>query len=76
MASDLLLGASLALVLIILASILGAVKRRERFAFVAGVALFVLAHAVAPPETIGLLVAVAGIVLVLASTVPLLRQPV
>lgn len=76
MASDLLVGASLVLVLVILASVLGAVKRRERFGFVAGIALFVLAHLVGAPESVGLVLAVAGIALVLASTVPLLRQPV
>lgn len=77
MASQLVIMASLALIVVILASILGAVKRRERVWFVLGVALFIVVHAAVPaPETVAILLALAGIVAVVASTVPLLRQPV
>lgn len=76
MASQLVVAASLALVLVILASILGAVERRERFWFVGGVALFIVAHVVGSPESASAVLAVVGIVAVVASTVPLLRQSV
>lgn len=77
MASQLVIAASLVLIVVILASVLGAVERRERVWFVLGVALFIVAHAAFPaPETVAFLLALAGIVAVIASTVPLLRQPV
>lgn len=77
MASQLLVVAALLLILVILASVLGAVERRERFVFVPGVALFVVAHAAGQsPETLGVLLALVGLVAVVASTVPLLRESV
>lgn len=76
MASAIVSGGSLLLVLVILASILGAVHGRERFAYVGGVALFVLVHVAGAPDALGATVAVIGIAAVLASTIPLLRQPV
>lgn len=75
MTSQVVVLASLALVLVILVSILGAIERRERFWFVGGIALFILAHtAVTSPRSVGALLAVIGIVLATASTIPLLRQ--
>lgn len=77
MASQLVVVVSLVLMLVILVSVLGAVERRERFVFVLGVALFVVAHtAVRNPENVSILLALAGLIAVLASTVPLLRQSV
>lgn len=77
MASQLVVAASLALVVVILASILGAVKRRERIPFVLGIALFIVAHGAVPDfETVAALLAVVGLLAAVASTIPLLRQPV
>lgn len=77
MTSALVLWSSLVLVVVILASILGAVERRERVAFVAGVALFIVAHLLGSGvETLGAALSVIGILVVLWSTVPLLRQSV
>jgi hypothetical protein len=77
MASPLVTSVSLALVVVILASILGAVSRRERVGFVLGIALFIVAHAVLPGfETAAARLAVAGLAMAVASTIPLLRQPV
>lgn len=77
MTSQLVIGGSLALVIVILASILGAIERRERFVFVAGIALFIVAHTlVTSPENVAAGLATLGILLAVASTVPLLRQRV
>lgn len=77
MTSQLLVGASLALVVVILVSILGAIEGRERFSFVGGIALFIVAHtAITSPATVATVLAVVGILLAVASTVPLLRQSV
>jgi hypothetical protein len=77
MASQLVVAASLALVVVILASILGAVDRRERYWFVGGVALFIVAHAAGPGlEPVAAILAVVGVVAVVAATVPLLRHSV
>lgn len=77
MTSQLVLGASLGLVVVILASILGTIDGRERFAFVAGIALFIVAHAAIPaPSSAALALAVLGILLAASSTIPLLRQSV
>lgn len=77
MASQLVYGASLALLVVILASVLGAVERRERFWFVGGIALFILAHAAfSSAATLATILAVIGILLATASTLPLLRQSV
>lgn len=76
MAATVLTKAGLILVVVILASILGAVKRRERIPFVLGISLFIGAHFVTVGGApVGTLLAVVGVALALASTVPLLRQP-
>lgn len=77
MTSQLVIFAAFALIIVILASILGAVERRERFSFVGGIALFIAAHtATVSPESVAALLAMIGILLAAASTVPLLRQSV
>lgn len=77
MVADALILGSLALMVVILVSLLGAVTRRERYLFVAGIALFILAH-VAPvePAAVGMALAAIGILIAAGSTIPLLRQPV
>ena len=77
MTSGLVFAAALSLIVLVLASILGAVDRRERYLFVAGMALFILAHtAITAPESAGAALATLGVALAVASTVPLLRQSV
>lgn len=77
MTSQLVVGGSLALVVVILASILGAVERRERFVYVGGIALFILAHTVVSPQVgVATTLAVVGILLAAASTIPMLRESV
>ncbi len=77
MTTQLTVGAALILIIVILASILGAVTRRERLLFVAGIALFIAAHlAAVTPESLTILIAVVGLLIAAASTIPLLRQPV
>lgn len=77
MIGDLVIGGSLVLVVVILFSILGTIDRRERYAFVAGIALFIIAHAfVTTPEALGVALAVIGIGLAGASAIPMLRQSV
>lgn len=67
---------SLAVVIVILASILGAVEGRERFGFVGGIALVIVAHAAIPSHgSVAAGLAVIGILVATASTIPLLRQP-
>ncbi len=76
MVADAVILGSLGLMVVILASVLGAVTRRERFPFVAGIALFILAHVVAvEPAAVGMALAALGILLAAGSTIPLLRQP-
>lgn len=77
MASALLVWGSLAVLLVVLGSILGAVDGPERVVFVVGIGLFVLAHVAAPAaEALGAAVAAIGLLAALAATVPLLRQSV
>lgn len=77
MTSHLLTGGALVLVVVILASILGAVDRRERFLFVGGIALFIVAHtAITSPAPVASLLAVVGLVVAVASTLPMLTQSV
>lgn len=77
MASQFVYAASLLLVVVILASIVGAIERRERFGFVGGIALFILAHtAITSPPTVATLLAIVGILVAVASTIPLLQQSV
>lgn len=69
------IAASFLAIVIILASILGAVDRPERVWFVGGIALFILGHAfITRPARLGMWLALAGLVLAAASAVPLLRQ--
>lgn len=66
----------LLVLVVILASILGAVETRSRLLFVGGIALFILAHLVdAGPETAGTAIAVVGIAVAASATFPLLRRP-
>lgn len=77
MTSGLVVGGTLALVVVILVSILGAIDRRERTWFVAGIAVFILAHVGFTGGTaLGAVLAVVGLVVASASTVPLLRHSV
>lgn len=77
MPHEFLIPLSLGLVVVILASILGAVERQERYLFVAGIAIFIAVHVVGPAaRTIATIIAVIGIFLAAISTVPLLRQSV
>lgn len=77
MTSQLVFGASLVLIVVILVSILGTVERRERFWFVGGIALFIVAHtAITSPANVAAGLAVIGILVAVASLIPLLRQPV
>lgn len=62
------------LMLILLAAVIFTVKRRERFAFVLGVALIIAALSLLPSEIGSGAVAVVGFVLLFAATVPLLRH--
>ena len=74
MTSGTVFAGALALIVVVLASILGAIDRRERYLFVAGMALFILAHtAVTASESVGTALATLGVALAVASTVPLLR---
>lgn len=76
MVSALTTTVSLALIVVLLASVLGAVTRTERVWFVAGVALVILTHTggngLGP---LAGLIALVGLAMVFASTIPLLRQP-
>lgn len=73
MATELVVGLAFATMLVLAASVIGTVERRERFAFVAGVALVLLGLSVLR-GTAGGAVAFLGFVAVVASTVPLLRE--
>lgn len=77
MVADVLIGGSFVLIVLILASILGTVTRPERVWFVAGIAVFIVGHAfVTSPRTFGVVLAVVGIALAAASTVPMLTESV
>lgn len=77
MTSQLVFDVSLALIVVILASILGAIERRERVWFVGGIVLFIIAHtAITSPANVATILAVIGLLLAVASTIPLLRQSV
>lgn len=62
----------------VLVAVLGAVERPEKTTFVAGVAVLaagpILVGGVGFPELLGGFVSLVGVVAVVASTVPLLRQ--
>lgn len=77
MIHDLAVYGSLAMMIVLLASILGTLHRPERYVFVGGLGLFILAHTIGAGEgVIGVLLAVAGIAIAAGATVPLLRQSV
>lgn len=77
MVADVLIGGSFVLIVLILASILGTVTRPERVWFVAGIAVFIVGHAfVTSPRTVGVVLAVVGVALAAASTVPMLTESV
>lgn len=63
---------------LVLLSVLGAVKRREKFVFVVGLILLVagpgLVGNFSLPATIGKAVSSVGFLVIVASTIPLLRQ--
>ena len=60
----------------ILMSILGAVHRREKFAFVGGILLLFVGQTIGmSSELAGATLGLLGFVVALAATVPLLRQP-
>lgn len=67
-----------ATITLVLGAVLGVVEGQERYPFVAGVVLLalgpVLATAIDIPELLSGLVAVSGVVAIVVSTVPLLRQ--
>lgn len=73
MANDLVIGLSFAGMVVLAVSVLGTVTRRERLAFVAGVLLVILGMSLLAGRAAGL-VAFVGLALVLASTVPMLRE--
>lgn len=76
MVSALTITASMALIVVLLASVLGAVTRKERVWFVAGVALVILTHSIGSGlGPLAGILAVVGLAAVFASTIPLLRHP-
>ena len=75
MITDVVIVGSFAMMLVILASILGAIERRERYAFVLGIFLFIVGHSlITSPELVGVGLAVFGIALAGASALPMLRE--
>lgn len=73
MANDLVVGLGFAGVVVLAASVLGTVERRERYGFVAGVALVLLGMTFLSGLAAGA-VAFLGLAAVLASTVPMLVE--
>lgn len=77
MTNSLIIAAAFATMTIILVMIPGAVKRNEKFPFVAGVVLFAagpLLVAGGVSTLIGGLVGLVGAIMIVGSTIPLLRQ--
>lgn len=75
MTSGAVIWGGLILVGVILLSILGTVHRREKFAFVGGIVLLIAGQTLGVGSAaIGGVIGFVGIVLVVGSTVPLLRQ--
>ncbi len=61
---------------LLLVAVYGSVERRERVGYVLGVALVLVGLTfLSTPAVLGKIVVLAGIVAVLASAVPLLREP-
>lgn len=79
MANTLAVGFGFVIIGVVLLAVLGAVERREKFAFVAGVVLLIagpiLVGSRAVSATIGGGIALIGVLAIVAGTVPLLRQP-
>lgn len=73
MANDLVVGIGWAGMVVLAVSVLGAVKRRERLAFVPGVLLVILGMTFLSGLLAGL-VALVGLAVVLGSTVPMLVE--
>lgn len=73
MAQSVVAWVGLGLMVVLAVSVLGTVKRPERFAFVPGVLLVVLGMTLLSGLAAGV-IALAGLVLVLASTVPMLLE--
>lgn len=73
MANDLVIGLGFAGMVVLAVSVLGTVTRRERLAFVPGVLLVILGMTYLGGAAAGL-VALVGLALVLASTVPMLLE--
>lgn len=77
MAAPVVLLGSFAVVVVVLLSILGAVERRGRFAFVLGIIAFIAVHSASgTPATAGTILAVLGLAAAVAATVPLLQESV
>lgn len=75
MVNQLVVGVGFAMMLIIWAGVLGSVQRRERFTFGLGV-LIMMGALTFLRDTASAIVAVVAFVVILASTLPLLRaQP-
>lgn len=78
MATSLVVVAAFALMGVLLLAVLGAVHRREKQAFVVGILLITVAESLAGGTGSGTVVAgiaaLIGVVAVIASTIPLLRQ--
>lgn len=78
MASTLAITFGFVIIGVVLAAVLGAVERREKFPFVAGIVLIaggpILAGSLSLPAAVGGVVAFVGFLAVAGSTVPLLRQ--
>lgn len=73
MSQHLVVWVALALMGVLAVSVLGTVKRRERLAFVPGVLLVILGMTLPTGRAAGL-VALVGLALVAASTVPMLLE--
>lgn len=76
MANEILIGFGFLAMAVMLGSVLGTVERRERFSFVAGVVLVGVGLTLSEPAALGAGIALVGLVAILGSTVPLLRQSV
>lgn len=73
MTNAVVVGLGFAGMVVLVASVFGAVERRERYPFVIGIALVLVGLSVLSGMAGGL-VALLGFVLVVASTVPMLRE--
>ena len=74
MASQLTIMAGYLLFLVLVVAVLGTVTRRERFVFGAGVVVLLFAMTFLS-GTVGAVVALVGVLAIVAAAVPLLREP-